>query len=116
MAFNQPLSFDTAKVTSMDSMFYVRFPRPTLASGPPTSAAVLHALLLTRGKNAEAFNQPLNFNTSRLTNMKDMFRVRSSHVPGPGPLVHRLSPLHTRRLARRLLHHVGRTRRSSTRC
>ena len=37
-AFNQPLSFDTSKVTTMSDMFYVRSARdlaPSLGSGPP---------------------------------------------------------------------------------
>ena len=40
-AFNQPLSFDTSKVTNMDAMFYVRSARaltPSLESGPPRAS------------------------------------------------------------------------------
>eukprot|EP00964_Phaeocystis_antarctica_P060770 scaffold36265_cov43-Phaeocystis_antarctica.AAC.1 len=41
-AFNQPLSFDTSKVTNMHNMFYVRAspcPAPNLQSSPPLHAA-----------------------------------------------------------------------------
>merc|ERR1712086_940642 len=51
-AFNQPLSFDTSKVTKMQQMFYW----------------------------AEAFNQPLSFDTSKVTNMYGMFQVRSARA------------------------------------
>ena len=39
-----------------------------------------HAFLLTR-QNARAFNQPLSFDTSSVTDMSDMFRVRSGRAP-----------------------------------
>merc|ERR1711957_319076 len=44
-AFNQPVSFDTSRVTDMRWMF----------------------------GGARAFNQPVNFDTSRVTNMTGMF-------------------------------------------
>ena len=99
-AFNQPLDFDTSSVTTMESMFYVRFtrvPRPIKRWGPPLHA-VLASLqpialsapgshlarnvcspLWTRQK-ATAFNQPLSFNTSSVTSMEEMFYVRSTLV------------------------------------
>ena len=46
--FNQPLSLDTSKVTTMGRMFF----------------------------SASAFNQPLSFDTSKITNMGYMFYVR----------------------------------------
>merc|ERR1712194_157925 len=48
-AFNQPLSFDTSKVTTMYRMFY----------------------------QAKAFNQPLSFDTSKVTTMYLMFYANS---------------------------------------
>ena len=62
--FNQPLSFDTSSVTTMQYMFY----------------------------NAGAFNQPLSFDTSGVTNMWQMFLVRSS--PCPAPRLQSSHPLH----------------------
>ena len=92
-AFNQPLSFDTSSVTTMNKMFYVNsacalrsdssqaFPctlhalspphRPRPASRP-TPRSTSCALLSTRQK-AEAFNQPLSFDTSSVTTMVQMF-------------------------------------------
>ena len=51
-AFDQPLSFDTSKVTTMYQMFV----------------------------HASAFNQPLSFDTSSVTDMRYMFYVRSSRA------------------------------------
>ena len=45
--FNQPLSWDTSRVTTMEAMF----------------------------SNASEFNQPLNFNTSKVSNMTRMFNL-----------------------------------------
>ena len=97
-AFNQPLSFDTSSVTDMEFMFFVRSaPAPSLHSQalpcvpPPPSphtsfrlpsphlALLSHALLSTR-QYASAFNQPLSFNTSKVTDMFGMFSVRSAHA------------------------------------
>jgi hypothetical protein len=47
-----------------------------LAPLPPAS----HALPSTR-QNAHAFNQPLSFDTSSVTDMYQMFQVRSARVP-----------------------------------
>ena len=101
-SFNQPLSFDTSSVTDMTSMFYVRSARalpPSLQSepspctrrlrrrrsmpppGPPPRPAP-HTLLSTR-QRATAFNQPLSFDTSSVTNMLNMFRVRSAPALPP---------------------------------
>eukprot|EP00964_Phaeocystis_antarctica_P133469 scaffold97676_cov57-Phaeocystis_antarctica.AAC.2 len=63
-AFNQPLHFDTSKVTNMWHMF-------------------------TR---ASAFNQPLSWDTSSVTDMGAMFNVRSS--PCPAPNLQPSPPLH----------------------
>merc|ERR1712194_339662 len=49
-AFNQPLSFDTSKVTDMGAMF----------------------------RYAYAFNQPLSFDTSKVTKMGSMFYSANS--------------------------------------
>ena len=95
--FNQPLSFDTSSVTDMGSIFYVRSSpclAPNLQSSPPLHAvfaAVARHLPpagphtspctvnppLDSPQNAPAFNQPLSFDTSRVTNMLAMFSVRS---------------------------------------
>ena len=111
--FNQPLSFDTFKVTTMNSMFAVRSARalaPSLESGPPrachlrrrhptpprlprrTPLLESHAHLLTR-QVATAFNQPLSFDTSKVTNMERMFQVRSARALAPTALSRAL-PVH----------------------
>ena len=38
---------------------------------------------LSTWQGAEAFNQPLSFDTSQVTNMKNLFRVRAPRVLGP---------------------------------
>ena len=118
-AFNQPLSFDTSSVTTMSSMFYVRSsPRlaPNLQSSPPMQAAwaalappysaphrinselrpASDALRLTR-QWASAFNQPLSFDhgfdTSSVTNMHEMFRVRSAPALAQQPRVVCMPPM-----------------------
>ena len=101
-AFNQPLSFDTSKVTNMYSMFRVRpsralapdslesaFPRacrlrrrrltPCPASRP-APRPVSHVPLPSTRQYAYAFNQPLSFDTSKVTNMEAMFHVRSARA------------------------------------
>ena len=67
-------------------------------------------------QGAEAFNQPLSFDTSQVTNMKNLFRVRSSCARARSPSTPSLSCTHVAQLARRLLHHLGRPRQYSTRC
>ena len=101
-AFNQPLSFDTSSVSTMNTMFNVRsahapgrsslhswalparcvpllrsahaLPSPGPHVCPPT-----YAPLSTR-QHARAFNQPLSFDTSSVTNMGSMFAVRSARA------------------------------------
>ena len=100
--FNQPLSFDTSKVTNMGNMFYVRSARalgPSLESGHPRACRLRrrhptppgpytvpliasHARLSTLQK-AYKFNQPLNFDTSKVTIMSFMFYVRSARALAP---------------------------------
>jgi len=113
-AFNQPLNFDTSKVTYMERMFDVRSARAldpkalgrvfpvhaasaTTAPYPPASRPAprpaLHALLSTR-QFASAFNQPLSWDTSMVTNMHQMFYVRSARVPWPPSLESGLPPVH----------------------
>ena len=99
-AFNQPLSFDTPKVTTMYSMFLVRSARalgsafsrsqpftplaPPPPHGPlasrPAPRPASYALLPSR-QGARAFNQPLSFDTSKVTNTGFMFSVRSARAP-----------------------------------
>ena len=106
-AFNQPLSWDTSSVTTMINMFRVCAPRVPLPAQPPQlgflpahaacaaataprssrrpapHAAALfpptHASLSTR-QDAQAFNQPLSWNTSSATTMDGMFYVRSARA------------------------------------
>jgi surface protein len=94
-AFNQPLSLDTSSVTKMRGMFWVRplrVPCPPCPAGssvhaactataptalPPLSPRVSSPLgrVVTR-QEASAFNQPLSFDTSSVTDMSSMFYVR----------------------------------------
>jgi hypothetical protein len=55
-------------------------PRPPGAHLAPAS----HALLSTR-QNANAFNQPLSFDTSKVTGMNQMFTVRCARALAPKP-------------------------------
>jgi len=92
-AFNQPLSFDTSSVTNMERMFQVRSARAlapaALSRALPVHAGCVattqrphasrpapppasHGRLSTR-QGATAFNQPLSFDTSKVTNMGYMF-------------------------------------------
>ena len=93
--FNQPLNLDTSSVTDMTAMFYVRsaralppirnrvlactrrLPTPSRPQAPMPPAS--HVLLSTL-QNATAFNQPLSFDTSKVTDMqlmgRPMFGVR----------------------------------------
>ena len=100
-AFNQPLSLDTSSVTSMQYMFQVRLPRlpmpPTHQSGPrraslrpppprppaswPACRPLIYAFPLDSRQEADAFNQPLTFDTSSVTSMRYMFEVRSCACP-----------------------------------
>ena len=96
--FNQPLSLDTSKVTDMQYMFFVRTARalpvasalgstlraPCAATAPrppasrPACRPSSYASLCTR--QSTAFNQPLSFDTSSVTSMLDMFKVRSARA------------------------------------
>ena len=114
--FNQPLSFDTSSVTDMLGMFYVRSspcpacpqsaiePSPARCLHPPRSSAASrlptpvylapHRMCppLDSRQHAYVFNQPLSFDTSSVTIMSRMFKVRSSPCPAPNlrssPLLH----------------------------
>ena len=108
VAFNQPLSFDTSKVTTMNEMFNVRSaralapkslelglplcmplaPPPPHALPPPGAHLTPHRMCpsLSTRQNARAFNQPLSFDTSKVTNMASMFRVRSARALVPNSL------------------------------
>jgi len=105
-AFNQQLSLDTSSVTTMRYMFFVRSARalrpqalrqaipvhascvpPPHHTGPPAFRLAplppaSHALPSTR-QAASAFNQPLSFDTSSVTDMNYMFQVRSARALGP---------------------------------
>ena len=103
---NQPLSFDTSKVTVMYHMFNVRSacalwppslesglfpvhaaratttPRPPASRPAPRPAHRICPSLSTR-QNAHAFNQPLSWDTSKVTNVHDMFEVRPARALAP---------------------------------
>jgi surface protein len=50
----------------------------------PAPRPASHALLSTRQGNT-AFNQPLSWDTSKVTNMERMFYVRSARALAPKP-------------------------------
>ena len=98
--FNQPLSFDTSKVTTMQRMFgalaralppsLLSRMDPTLRAYIASTVAPSHALPppgphlapniaclpFCSAVHASVFNQPLSFNTSSVTTMQGMFVVR----------------------------------------
>jgi surface protein len=105
--FNADISsWDTSGVTNMFAMFSVRsaralapksrvgpFPRacrirrrrPTPSRLPrPAPRPASHALPLTR-QVASKFNQPLSFDTSKVTTMQRMFFVRFARALAPKP-------------------------------
>ena len=103
--FNQPLSFDTSRITTMDRMFKVppaHALTSSLESGPPPALChpiswavarrATRARLSTR-QGASAFNQALSFDTSKTTNMNNMFAVRSARALSPTALSRSL-PVH----------------------
>jgi hypothetical protein len=123
--FNQPLSFDTSKVTDMNRMFSVRFAR-ALAPTKALSRAFPRACRLRRRRltpfhlparnlaphpmplpstrqHAYAFNQPLSFDTSKVTDIGGMFTVRSARALAPTKALSRAFP-RACRLRRRRLH------------
>jgi len=98
-AFNQPLSFDTSSLTDMSQMFLVRTPPhacrakcpvgssvhalrapppPPHAFAPchPSRVALLMRLSVPR-QSAWAFNQPLSFDTSGVTDTQGTSQVRT---------------------------------------
>ena len=78
-AFNQPLALDTSSVTGMGLMFYVRSAHALRTTQPParTSFRIVCPPLGSR-QGASAFNQPLSFDTSSVTDMRYMFLVSSA--------------------------------------
>jgi len=105
-SFNVDISsWDTSSVTDMKNMFYVRSARalrpPSLESGLPRACRLrrrrnstpsrLPALaphrmpLLSTRQLAWAFNQPLSFDTSKVTTMHAMFQVRSARALASKP-------------------------------
>ena len=104
--FNEHISnWITSGVTTMERMFYVRFTRvplaPSTALGPSPARCLRRCLpvflptpglhlaprtvcvcpSLSTRQRAEAFNQPLNFDTSNVKNMNAMFGVHSAICP-----------------------------------
>jgi hypothetical protein len=66
-------------------------PRPPASRRAPRP--VSHALLSTR-QYASAFNQPLSFDTSKVTNMRSMFHVRSARALAPKLALSGAFPVH----------------------
>jgi len=107
-AFNQPLSLDTSKVTTMYGMFEVRPARaltltPSVGPSPRVHAACAattshppaswpaprpasHAPPFDSRQSMSAFNQPLSLDTSKVTNMDYMFYVRPARALAPNSL------------------------------
>ena len=99
-AFNQPLSLDTSSITTMQNMFSVRSARalPAACKVEPSQHAACAAVAtprppatgpacrpsfyasLSARQYASAFNQSLSFDTSSVTNMQNMFYVRSARA------------------------------------
>jgi hypothetical protein len=111
--FNQPLSLDTSEVTAMEWMFYVRSARAlgpnSLKSGLPRACRLRRRRLtpyrlpartsprfacpsLSTRQIASAFNQPLSFDTSKVTSMRSMFYVRSARALRPSQALNRAFP------------------------
>ena len=111
--FNQPLSFDTSKVVVMHSMFEVTPTRHSLAALPHCAlpSPDLHiprSVCPPFWQHATAFNQPLSFDTSRVSDIHAMFEVPSARAllpvsylalplqaacaPAPHPPVYRPAP------------------------
>ena len=101
-AFNQPLSFDTSSVTTMEGMFRVRTPpcvpfsvssrflrarrvcTATAATRPRASQPLVPSTCFGANRqSAQAFNQPLSFDTSSVTSMSKMFQVRTLPLAMP---------------------------------
>jgi len=106
--FNADISsWDTSKVTTMRYMFHVRsaralgpqalsraFPvraacaasRPKPSRLPPAPRPASHVPLPSTRQGAHLFNQPLSFDTSKVTTMQAMFYVRSARALPPNSL------------------------------
>ena len=106
VAFNQLLSWDTSRVTDVSDMFKVRTsprPAPTICSCSPLPGTLRSHSIARRAcrlparsptrtvclacdprQHAEAFNQPLSWDTSRVKNMFSMLYVCCSPRP-PAP-------------------------------
>eukprot|EP00964_Phaeocystis_antarctica_P046650 scaffold26979_cov53-Phaeocystis_antarctica.AAC.1 len=91
-AFNQPLSFDTSSVTTMHLMFYRAWAFNQPLSFDTSKVTTMHSMFL----RASPFNQPLSFDTSSVRSMYGMFNVRCSPCPAPnlqsGPRLCALAP------------------------
>jgi hypothetical protein len=69
-AFNQPLTFNTAQVTDMSFMFY----GATAFNQPLTFDTAQVTTMEGMFERATAFNQPLTFDTSQVTDLEEMFQ------------------------------------------
>merc|ERR1711935_370557 len=75
MGFNQPLSFDTSKVTNMRHMFQAASVFNQPLSFDTSKVTSMHFMFAS----ARAFNQPLSFDVSRVTN-RNMFYGSSGRL------------------------------------
>merc|ERR1712194_718553 len=76
-AFNQPLSFDTSKVTTMRHMFYASF-GGSVFNQPLSFDTSSVPDMFGMFQDAYKFNQPLSFDTSSVTSMTEMFKGANS--------------------------------------
>ena len=122
--FNADISnWDTSKVTTMQGMFYVRSARApgpcSLESVPPNARQPQPRALIsgpyrlphripafTTRQGATAFNQPLSFDKSKVTDMGLMFHVRSARALAPTALS-RAIPVHAENVAATPLPHAS---------
>jgi len=97
------VNFDTSRVTNMDHMFRVHFARLPCAQTPvePSLARCMRGRHPTDrppcasrpaprptsyAQDAKGFNQPVNFDTSRVTGMIEMFKVHSARTLRSDPV------------------------------
>merc|ERR1712194_459906 len=73
-AFNQPLSFDTSKVTTMEGMFGAASAFNQPLSFDTSKVTNMYGMFYY----VYAFNQPLSFDTSKVTDMRYMFEGANS--------------------------------------
>ena len=86
-AFNQPLNWDTAQVTTMEEMFE---DATSFNNGgqPLTFDTSQVTTMRHMFRDATAFNQPLDWDTAQVTTMEEMFKGATAMTyPVPGEAV-----------------------------